>query len=112
MKHTNKLGISVLDRFVEKIPLSKVRPQIQEAKRRSIQGIRVNIDDILIRLKENVKKNGTRRIFYICPTCSNSALVLYRRKGLANVIGCRSCLHINYWSNRFQNMIETDELNK
>jgi len=63
-------------------------------------------------LNENVIKtktktgNGGLRFWFMCPRCKRRSGVLLKHP-LQNILGCRSCLKLEYKSRRFKGMIES-----
>jgi len=50
--------------------------------------------------------NGVR-FWFKCPLCSNRVGVLFKHP-LANDIGCRKCLNLEYRKRRYKGMVEDD----
>lgn len=49
--------------------------------------------------------NGGLRFWFMCPRCKRRVGVLLKHP-LQNVLGCRTCLNLEYKSRRYKGMIE------
>lgn len=49
--------------------------------------------------------NGGLRFWFMCPRCKGRVGVLLKHP-LQNVLGCRTCLNLEYKSRRYKGMIE------
>lgn len=50
--------------------------------------------------------NGGLRFWFMCPSCKRRVGVLLKHP-LQNVLGCRTCLNLEYKSRRYKGMIES-----
>lgn len=59
-----------------------------------------------IKLTTSVTGNGGHRWWFLCPLCQRRIGVLFQHP-VSDLMGCRSCLGLEYRKRRFKGMIES-----
>ena len=102
----NVLGNSILVEQCPKITieetLAKITPQIK------VQLLKTQLDmqGFNVDLAVTETAFGGERFWFKCPLCEKRAGVLFQHP-ISNLVGCRSCLGLEYKSRRYKNMIES-----
>lgn len=60
----------------------------------------------LLLTKSKTGYSGSR-FWWVCPSCQRRAGVLYRHP-VSEILGCRTCLGLDYRSHRYSKMLEND----
>ena len=99
------LGNSILVEQCSKITieetLAKITPQIKE----QLLKAQLNMQGFNVDLAVTETSFGGERFWFKCPLCEKRAGVLFQHP-ISNLIGCRSCLGLEYKSRRYKGMLE------
>ncbi|MBI2410851.1 MAG: hypothetical protein HYV32_03090 [Candidatus Kerfeldbacteria bacterium] len=65
----------------------------------------VSAIDVELELTTTILCSGGLRYWFKCPVCKKRIGVLFQHP-IEQVIGCRTCLHLDYLKHRYKGMIE------
>lgn len=104
--NVNNLGSTLLVDDCQKVAVSDLlrdyKAKLKETILRS-QFEMLNENVLIVTSKTG---NGGLRFWFMCPRCKRRVGVLLKHP-LQNVLGCRSCLNLEYKSRRYKGMIES-----
>lgn len=101
----NVLGNNILVEQCPKITieetLAKITPQIKE----QLLKTQLDMQGFNVDLAVSETAFGGERFWFKCPLCNKRAGVLFQHP-ISTLIGCRSCLRLEYKSRRYKGMLE------
>lgn len=65
----------------------------------------LELEGVSILLNSSITGFGGTRLWFSCPLCNKRVGVLYRHP-TSQILGCRSCLRLDYRKHRYSKMIE------
>lgn len=99
------LGNSVLVEQCSKISIDETLAKIIPQIKKQLLKTQLNIQGFNIDLAVTKTAFGGERFWFKCPLCEKRAGVLFQHP-LSNLIGCRTCLGLEYKSRRYKGMLE------
>ena len=98
------LGSSLVAENCQKIKVNElVRQATKDLKKRLVE-TQIESLGVPVALTTSKTRFSGERLWFVCPTCSRRAGVIFRTP--ANSLGCRRCLCLIYKQQRYKVMIE------
>lgn len=104
----NNLGKKYLVEQCPKINISDYLRQAKNKLKESIINSRVELDGLEVELVASKTCYNGLRFWFKCPLCNKRAGLLYKHP-ISRILGCRTCLNLEYRSRRYKGMIENIE---
>lgn len=93
VEHCNNISIDNLIRMAN-----------QQIKKQFIQN-QLIVLGISVQLTTSKTRFNGKRIWIVCPNCERRVGIIYQQP-ISKVLGCRVCLKLTYWKQRYKDMIE------
>lgn len=101
----NNLGNTFLVEDCQKVAVSDILRDYKEKLKETILRTQFEMLNENVLISTSRTGNGGLRFWFMCPRCKRRAGILLKHP-LQNVLGCRTCLKLEYKKRRFKGMIE------
>ena len=101
----NDLGESPLSENCVAVSIQKVLKQYQHSWKDSLLSSNLLVGVTTVRLACSDTRWGGKRLWFACPICKKKCGILYTHP-LNEQVGCRKCLGVKYWKQRYRGMVE------
>jgi len=103
--NVNNLGNTFLVEDCQKVAVSDLLRDYKTKLKETILRTQFEMLNENVLITTSKTGNGGLRFWFMCPRCKRRSGVLLKHP-LQNILGCRSCLKLEYKSRRFKGMIE------
>ena len=104
--NVNNLGNTFLVEDCQKVAVSDILRDYKTQLKETILRAQFEMLNENVLITTSMTGNGGLRFWFMCPRCKRRSGVLLKHP-LQNILGCRSCLKLEYKSRRFKGMIES-----
>lgn len=101
----NDFGKKILTEQCQQIRLSDFIGNVRKQLKRYILQSSIEANGYQLLLNSSKTGFGGTRFWFSCPICSKRVGVLYKHPA-SEILGCRSCLKLDYRKHRYSKMIE------
>jgi hypothetical protein len=105
--NVNNLGNTFLVEDCQKVAVSDLLRDYKTKLKETILRAQFEMLNENVLITTSKTGNGGLRFWFMCPRCKRRSGVLLKHP-LQNILGCRSCLKLEYKSRRFKGMIENN----
>ena len=103
----NDFGKKILVEQCQKIKLSDFIGKSNQQIKKSILQASVEAEGFSVLFISSKTGFGGTRFWFSCPICNKRAGVLYKHP-VSQILGCRTCLKLDYKKHRYSKMIENE----
>ncbi len=104
--NVNNLGNTFLVEDCQKVAVSDLLRDYKTKLKETILRVQFEMLNENVLITTSKTGNDGLRFWFMCPRCKRRSGILLKHP-LQNVLGCRSCLKLEYKSRRFKGMIES-----
>jgi len=102
----NDFGKKYLAEQCQKIKIKDYLKKVNNKIKEELIKSELGVDGYNILLNRSRTGFGGTRFWFSCPICNKRVGVLYKHP-TSQILGCRTCLRLDYRSHRFKGMIES-----
>ncbi len=102
----NSFGKTILTDQCQEIRVADFVRKAKQSLKEALLQSSIETEGYQLLLNRTITGFGGTRYWFSCPSCQRRAGVLYRHP-VSNVLGCRTCLGLDYRSHRYKGMIES-----
>ena len=103
----NSYGKTILTDQCQEIRVADFVRKAKRGLKETLLGSAIESDGYELLLSKSKTGFSGERYWFSCPTCQRRAGVLYRHP-ISEILGCRTCLGLDYRSHRYSKMLENN----
>ncbi|MCB9811250.1 hypothetical protein H6804_00035 [Candidatus Nomurabacteria bacterium] len=103
--NVNNLGSAFLVEDCQKVDVSDLLRDYKAKLKETILRSQFDMLNENVLIVTSKTGNGGLRFWFMCPRCKRRVGILLKHP-LQNVLGCRTCLKLEYKSRRYKGMVE------
>ena len=105
----NDLGRKFLVEECQKVSIKTFIKKVKDSLKEALLKIELNCQEINIRISTSITSRNGVRYWFECPMCQRRAGIIYVHP-ITGILGCRTCLNLEYRSRRYKGMVENELL--
>lgn len=103
----NSYGKTILTDQCQEIRVADFVRKAQQGLKEALLQSSIEVDGYKLLLNRSITGFSGTRFWWECPLCQRRAGVLYRHP-VSEILGCRTCLGLDYRSHRYSKMLENN----